>query len=169
MTNTFNSVLDRMLTLSRALDQTFGSDQPTASLWDTHAAPSRGQFWFPALDAYETETSYVVELDLPGVHPENVDISFEQNTLTVRGTRAPTLQAPEKGELRVYNAERVSGAFARAVRLPEYVEGERIEAHYANGVLTITVPKAQSALPRKIAVKTAGEVKSSTESKRLNA
>ena len=93
----------------------------------------------------------------------NVEISFEQNTLTLKGTRGPTLQRPENGELRLYTAERVSGDFARSIRLPDYVDGERIEAQYTNGVLTITVPKAESALPRKIAIKSVGE------SKQLNA
>ena len=156
MTNFSNTVLDRMLTLSRALDQAFGSDQPFSPTW---TGGDRAQLWFPALDTYETENAYVVEVDLPGVHPENVELSFEQNTLTIKGTRAPTLQAPERGELRVYTAERVSGAFARAVRLPDYVEGDKIEANYAHGVLTITVPKAPSALPRKIAIKGAGQAK----------
>ena len=161
LTSTPSALLDRMFTLSRVFDQAFGADQPFGSTnW---SGGTRGQLWFPALDAYETENAYLVEVDLPGVHPENVEISFEQNTLTIKGTRAPTLQAPERGELRVYTAERVSGAFARAVRLPDYVEGDKIEANYAHGVLTITVPKAPSALPRKIAVRGAGE------SRQLNA
>jgi HSP20 family protein len=156
-TNTFNNVLDRMLTLSRAFDQTFGAD------WSpTWTGTRHGQLWLPPVDCYETQDAFVVEADLPGVHPENVEISFEQNTLTIKGTRAPTLQAPEKGELRVYTAERLSGDFARSVRLPEYVEGDRIEANYSNGVLTITVPKAQSALPRKIAIRSTGESKQLT-------
>ena len=156
-TNSLNTVFNRMYTLSRALDQALGSD----FTWSNTG--SRPQLWLPAIDAYETEKAYVVEADLPGVHPENVEISFEQNTLTIKGTRAPTLQTPEKGELRVYTAERVSGDFARSVRLPEYVEGDKIEANYANGVLTVTVPKAQSALPRRIAIRGVGE------SKQLNA
>ena len=156
-TSALNTALDRMYNLSRALDQAFGSDLAWSS------TGNRPQFWLPVIDAYETERAFVVEADLPGVHPENVEISFEQNTLTIKGTRAPTLQAPEKGELRVFTAERVSGDFARSVRLPEYVDGDKIEAHYNNGVLTVTVPKAPSALPRKIAIKNVGE------SKQLNA
>jgi HSP20 family protein len=156
-TSAFNTALDRMYNLSRALDQAFSSDLGWSS------TGNRPQFWLPVIDAYETERAFVVEADLPGVHPENVEISFEQNTLTIKGTRAPTLQAPEKGELRVFTAERVSGDFARSVRLPEYVDGDKIEAHYNNGVLTVTVPKAPSALPRKIAIKSVGE------SKQLNA
>ena len=156
-TNSLNSVFDRMLSLSRALEQGGDSFAPPSA--------TRGQFWMPPLDVYETESAFVVEADLPGVHPENVEINFEQNTLTLRGTRAPTFQAPERGELRAYSLERTTGAFARSVRLPEYVDGNQIEATYANGVLTVTVPKAQSARPRKIAIKTT----ESQSQKKLNA
>jgi len=90
---------------------------------------------------------------LPGVSPSSVEISFENNTLTLRGAKEPSLKPQENEELRVYTAERVSGTFERAVRLPEYVEGDRIEATYEHGVLTITVPKAAAARARKIEVK----------------
>ena len=152
LTTPLTNVFDRMLALNRAFDQALGSEAtPT---WG-----NRSQFWLPVVDVYETDSAFVIEADLPGVHQENVDISFEQNTLTLKGTRAPTLQTPSQGELRVYTAERVSGDFSRSIRLPEYVDGDRIEASYANGVLTITVPKAQSARPRKIAIKNAGSAK----------
>ena len=85
--------------------------------------------------------------------PSAVEISFENNTLTLRGTKQPTLTPQQNEELRVYTAERVSGTFERAVRLPEYVEGDKIEASYTQGVLLITVPKAQAARPRKIEIK----------------
>ena len=156
-----SNVFDQMLSMARAMDQAYGRDESFPTNWNE---TQRAQLWFPPLDAYETTDAYLVELDLPGVHPENVDISFEQNTLTIKGTRAPTLRAPEKGELRVYTAERVSGTFARDIRLPEYVDGEKIEATFNNGVLSITVPKAPSALPKKITIK--GEA---TEARRLNA
>jgi HSP20 family protein len=146
---TRENVFDRMLTLARAMDDTLGPD----------GARDRRGLWFPALDVYETEQAYVAELDLPGVHPENVDISFEQGTLTIRGTRAPTVKTPEKGELRVFSAERVSGSFIRSVRLPEYVDGEKIEASYTNGVLTVTIPKAAAARPRKITIRNGEEAK----------
>ena len=148
-----HNMLDRMLTLARAMDDQFGTGNGQLD--------SRG-LWFPALDVYETENAYVVELDLPGVHPENVDLSFEQGTLTIRGQRAPTVKTPEKGELRVFSAERVSGSFVRSVRLPEYVDSEKIEAEYNNGVLVVTIPKAAAARARKITIR-AGE-----ESRQLN-
>jgi HSP20 family protein len=107
----------------------------------------------PALDVVERPDAYLVSAELPGVDPSAVEISFENNTLTLRGTKQPWLQPQENEELRVYTAERVSGTFERAVRLPEYVEGDKIEASYSQGVLLITVPKAQAARPRKIEIK----------------
>ena len=110
------------------------------------------RFFVPSLDVVERADAYVISAELPGVDPNTVDISFENNTLTLSGTKQPSAVAQEKDELRVYTAERLSGAFERAVRLPEYVEGDKIEAAYTNGVLTITVPKAQAARARKISI-----------------
>jgi len=107
----------------------------------------------PSLDVVERADAYLISAELPGVEPSTVEISFENNTLTLRGTKQPWLQPQENEELRVYTAERLSGMFERAVRLPEYVEGDKIEASYAQGVLTITVPKAAAARPRKIEIK----------------
>ena len=107
----------------------------------------------PALDVVERADAYLISAELPGVDPSKVEISFENNTLTLRGTKQPALEPRQNEELRVYTAERLSGTFERAVRLPEYVEGDKIEATYANGVLTITVPKAAAARPRRIEIK----------------
>jgi HSP20 family protein len=107
----------------------------------------------PSLDVVERADAYIITAELPGVDPSAVEISFENNTLTIRGTKAPWLQPQENEEVRVYTAERVNGPFERAVRLPEYVEGDKIEASYTQGVLTITVPKAQAARARKIEIK----------------
>ena len=107
----------------------------------------------PALDVVERADAYLISAELPGVDPSAVEISFENNTLTLRGSKQPSLQPQENEELRVYTAERLTGSFERAVRLPEYVEGDKIEASYTNGVLTITIPKAAAARPRKIEIK----------------
>ena len=141
-----NSVLDRMVTLSRAMDGAFGT--PAG---DTLSG-TQNTYWVPALDAWETEHAFVVQLDLPGVSPENVDITFERNTLTVHGTRGATIQTPEKGEMKIYFSERVAGTFTRTLRFPQYVEGDKIAAKFADGVLTITLPKAEAAKARKITI-----------------
>jgi HSP20 family protein len=148
LTTNLNTVFDRVLAASQLIDEA------------TRTAPlpegrTRVQLWMPAVDLYETEHAFVVEADLPGVHPENVDVQFDRNTLTISGTRAATLPSREKNaQLRVFSAERVSGGFSRSIRLPEHVDAERIEASFTDGVLRVTVPKSSVAVARKIAITT---------------
>ena len=139
-TRSLGSSLDRMLTLNRALDQAFNG-----------VAGSR--VWVPALDVAERGDAYVIHAELPGVSPDQVDVSFEQNVLTIRGTKPASFDVAAEGELRMFAAERVHGSFERSVRVPEFVDADRIEATFSNGLLTITVPKAQAAQPRKITVR----------------
>jgi HSP20 family protein len=141
-----NTVLDRMLTLSQAMDEASRGN-------DLAESRSRIQLWVPAVDLYETENAFVIAADLPGVHEENVDLQYDRGTLTISGTRGATLPAAEKTQLRVFNAERMAGAFSRSVRLPDHIEAERISASFAAGVLTVQVPKSPSALPRKISIR----------------
>lgn len=141
----FNTVLDRLMTASQLLDDSA----------QRAAAPTEGrtrvQLWMPPVDLYETEAAFVAEADLPGVHQENVDIQFDRNTLTISGTRAATLPSRDKTpQLRVFGAERLSGAFSRSIRLPEHVDADKITASFADGVLTVTVPKSSQAVPRRI-------------------
>lgn len=141
-TRSIMPALDRVLAMNREFDRMFERN------WGTGA-----RMWAPAMDVVERANSYVIALELPGVDASNVELSFEQNTLTVRGSKAPTLERGENEEIRVYNAERVSGSFERVVRLPEHVDGEGIDAAFDRGVLTITVPKSAAAQPRKIEIR----------------
>jgi HSP20 family protein len=147
-TPTLNNVLDRMLTLTRAVDDA-AVDRLFPAITDM---PGRAQLWLPLVDTYQTDKAFFIEADLPGVHPENVEISFENGVLTLAGTRGPTLPAKEKHELKVFTSERINGKFARSIRLPEQVDAEKIEATFSFGVLTVLVPKLASAQPRKIAI-----------------
>ena len=140
---TLSSTLDRMMTLNRALDQAFSPD------WQTDSA----RVWVPALDVVEKKDAYLVFAELPGVNQSELDISFEQNVLTIRGTKHSLIDSNAHGELRVYTAERTTGTFERSIRLPEYVDGDHISAEFTNGLLVVTVPKAQAAQPRRIEIK----------------
>ena len=111
----------------------------------------------PALDIVEKRDAYIVVAELPGVSQSNVELSFEQNVLTIRGHKNPSLDPAKDGELRVYTAERVAGTFERAIRLPEFVDSERITADLRDGLLAVTIPKATAAQPRKIEIKASGE------------
>jgi HSP20 family protein len=137
-----NGVLSRMATLSRAMDDVIGRTDENLS-----------SYWVPAMDAWETEQAFVVQLDLPGVTPEQVDVSFDRNTLTIRGTRSDTIPS-DKSEKRVFFVERSPGAFSRSLRFPQYVEASKIDAKYLNGVLTVTVPKSDAGKARKISIAT---------------
>lgn len=138
-TRPFSTSLDRMLTLNRALGQALG-------------APLASRAWVPAMDVAELSDAYVINAELPGVNPEHVELSFEQNVLTVRGEKPAGFTAPSEGEIRLFAAERVHGSFERAIRLPEFVDSERIVARFDNGLLTVTVPKARAAQARKITI-----------------
>lgn len=137
--------LDRMITLNRALDEAL------AGAWN--GAQHRNRGWVPALDVVERAEAYVVALEVPGVDPSTIDISFEQNVLTIRGNKPLGLDLPKDEELRVYTAERLTGAFERSLRLPEFVDADRIAAETRDGLLVLTIPKAQSARARRIAIK----------------
>ena len=142
-TRTRNTTLDRMMSLNRALDQAFNAALTT----DTRV-------WVPALDVVEKQDAYLLYAELPGVDASAVEISFEQNILTLKGTKPSSIETAKDGEVRVYAAERITGSFERSVRLPEFVDSEKIQAEFINGLLKVTVPKARAAQLRKIEIKT---------------
>ncbi|HEV3474184.1 MAG TPA: Hsp20/alpha crystallin family protein [Actinomycetota bacterium] len=106
--------------------------------------------WVPALDVYESPDRFVITVELPGVTPDQVDISVENSTLTVRGERKFYDNMAERDFHRI---ERRFGSFGRSVSLPQVADAERIEASFDAGVLRIEVPKREEAKPRKIQVK----------------
>ena len=118
---------------------------------DFDGAPQNGDTasWVPAVDVLEQADAIRIAAELPGVKPEDVKISVEENVLTVQGTKQQV--AEEKTE-RVHRYERTYGSFARTFTLPRTVDTAQITAGYDNGVLTITLPKAEQAKPRQIAV-----------------
>ncbi|HEX5761274.1 MAG TPA: Hsp20/alpha crystallin family protein [Thermoanaerobaculia bacterium] len=105
--------------------------------------------WAPPVDVFETEEAYVVKAELPGMSREDLDITLENNVLRVSGERK--FDRDEKKE-NYHRIERSYGAFSRAFALPSQVDGERVEATFQDGVLTVTVPKAAQARPRKISI-----------------
>ena len=107
----------------------------------------------PALNVWEDENTVYVETDLPGVPADKLDVSVtEGNQLTIQGERP----APEVANAVWHRQERGFGTFTRAVTLPTLVNADKVEAKFEHGVLKLTLPKAEAAKPRKIAVK-AGE------------
>ena len=101
-----------------------------------------------AMDAYRREGDVWVHLDLPGVSAESIDINLERNVLTVTAERG---WAPREDD-KIYVAERRQGTFTRQVHLGDGLDPENIEANYHDGVLTLRIPVAEKAQPRKIAI-----------------
>jgi len=102
-----------------------------------------------ALDLYDTENEYVARLAVPGLKPDNFDITMQQNVLTINGHTQPE-QA--KG-VQYHVREQRFGDFTRSIQFPTPVNADQIQAHLADGILTINVPKAEATKPRRIMVK----------------
>jgi len=121
-------------------------DRMTQQLFGTNGTTTR-----PAampMDAYRAGEQFVVHFDLPGVDPASIDLDVERNVLTVKAERAPTYG--DDVELQV--AERPRGVFSRQLFLGDTLDADRIEAHYDAGVLTLRLPIAEKAKPRKIQI-----------------
>ena len=99
------------------------------------------------MDAWREGDSFRIEFDLPGVSPDTVDIDVERNVLTIRAERPV-----RTGDWEPLAAERPTGLFSRQLVLGENLDLERLEAHYDNGVLSLTVPVAERAKPRKVEI-----------------
>src|SRR3954469_7018783 len=128
--------------LNRILDEAFGGlpvqDQGTIT-----------STWFAPTDVSEDESSLQITMELPGVEPDDVRLSLENNILTIHGEKR---QRSEENNERVHRFERTYGVFERTFALPNTVDPEKIEARYENGVLLVRIPKAERARPREIPV-----------------
>lgn len=111
--------------------------------------PNAAINWSPAADVYESETELVVHVDLPGIDPKMVDARVENNVLSIRGER----RFKEKYEKETFHrVERSHGVFTRSFALATAVDASKIRATYEAGVLTITLPKAENAKPKRIQI-----------------
>ena len=135
-----------LATMRQVMDRMFDEDMfRLAGGWDR----SGGEAVSLALDVAEKDDAYVVKASLPGVNPEDVDITLADNVLTIRGeTKADNEIKEEHYHLR----ERRFGSFTRSVALPNAVDADKIEAVNENGVLTLTLPKAEVVKPKQIKI-----------------
>ncbi|MGN6555192.1 MAG: Hsp20/alpha crystallin family protein [Verrucomicrobiota bacterium] len=136
--------LGRLTDLRDEIDRLFES--PLAELAGTSPLLSG---WAPALDLYEDKDSLVVKAELPGMKKEEIDISLHDGSLSISGER----KSDKKFEnAEVYRAERFVGRFQRTLTLPAPVAADQVKAQYKDGVLTVTLPKAEEAKPKQIQV-----------------
>ncbi len=123
--------------IDRMLDWAFGSDR------------SYRHFSGPAVDVVEEEQRYLVRADLPGLGREDVEITYQDGVLTIKGEKK---QSEQKENHRLHVRERFHGSFTRTLRLPEQVDVDKIEATMKDGVLELVLPFTPEAQPRKIVV-----------------
>lgn len=105
--------------------------------------------WAPALDASQDKDNVYVKVELPGLKKEEIEISLHEGTLSISGERKVE---NESGEGETFRSERTFGRFQRSLTLPTAVDSANVKAQYKDGILTVTLPKAEEAKPRQIEV-----------------
>jgi HSP20 family protein len=111
--------------------------------------PAMGE-WTPDMDVSETKDAVMVKMEVPGMDPKDIQISLQEQLLTVKGEKH---QEKEEKEERYYRMERSYGAFSRSVRLPVAADGSKVTATFKNGLLTVTLPKTPAAKGTTIPIK----------------
>ncbi len=137
------SALDRLTDLRDDINRLFdGSfDGGTSDVFNT---------WAPALDLYEDKDNLVLTAELPGLKKDDIDISLRDNVITISGERKNEKKYEDSETSR---SERFFGRFTRSLALPKTVDANKVKAAYKDGILTVTLPKAEEAKPRQIAIK----------------
>lgn len=134
------SPFDRLNSLRELFDSAFAL---------AASAPLGFREWFPAMDVREDDQAITVELEVAGMKKEDFDISLERDVLTISGERKAE-NTQNTGES--FRNERFFGKFSRSITLPTVVDASKVTANYKDGVLTVTLPKAEEAKPKKIEV-----------------
>jgi len=122
-------------------------------LFDTSFGPAENHqptTWGLALDVVEKEDEFLVKASVPGINPDDLDITFTDNVLTIKGE---TKAEEEKDEGSYHLRERRYGSFSRSITLGSKITAEKIQAGYENGVLTLHLPKAEDVKPKRISIK----------------
>lgn len=128
--------------LEQQLDRIFRAEQASGQRAD--------RSWMPPVDIHETDTAYILEADLPGMTKDDISVTIHEDRVTLKGTRKREEKQEEKGFRRY---ERAEGAFERSFRINGGIVAAHVEAAFANGVLTVTLPKPEEAKPKQVEVK----------------
>lgn len=142
MITRYNPMRD-LVTLSDRLNRMFEGTFPSEK--DTELTGS----WMPAVDIYESEQTIEIKADLPGMTEKDVDVTVENNTLTIKGERK---FAWEDKQDNCHRIERRYGSFYRSFHLPNTVDVTKISADFKDGILNLTLPKREETKPKKIAI-----------------
>jgi HSP20 family protein len=139
-----NNLLGDVFNLQREMSKML------SNFWNDDEMLGQLQAWYPSADISETKDEYLVRVELPGVTKDNVKITLQENVLTIQGEKK---QESEMKDRHYHRVERNYGSFSRSFRLPSLVKGEKIDANYKDGVLTIALPKADEAKTKEIEIK----------------
>jgi HSP20 family protein len=120
--------------LQSELDRLFGATLPT---------------WTPRLEVLEDKDNYTVRVEAPGLKREDLQVSMNEDSLVIEGERKA--ETPAEG-VTIQHSERLYGKFERVIQLPTAVAADKVKADYKDGVLTVTLPKAEEAKPKQIAI-----------------
>jgi len=137
----WNDVFTTRREIDRVFDRFFGQ------------AGSMTGPWAPAVDVRETKDALEVVAELPGLHPEDVEVNVENNVLTIAGEKKQEVTEGSP-EAEYHLIERRCGRFERSFTLPRSVDAEKIGARFEHGLLTVTLPKAEAAKPRRVQIST---------------
>jgi HSP20 family protein len=139
------SPYQEMMSLRQAMDRLFDDSVVRGS----RALPDIGAGLLP-LDVYQTDNDVVIKATIPGIAPEEVDISITGDTVTIKGEQKEESEVKEEDYML---KERRYGAFSRSVSIPVSVKSDKADATFDNGVLTLTLPKAEEIKPKQIKIK----------------
>jgi HSP20 family protein len=144
--NRLGRTFDRLESEMSGLMRRFFGEEPGLS-----TLSNAGSLLTPLINVAETEAGYEITAELPGVKPEDLNVEYREGALVISGHKAE--ENEEKGKT-FHRVERYAGEFRRVIALPQTVDQEHVEANYTNGVLRVSVPKAEAAKPRQINIKT---------------
>ena len=139
--------IERLFEISREMDRLFENGGRVTANGDTS--------WVPPMDVFETADEILCQLEVPGMSRDNIDIRVENNLLTIAGEKTYERRQDEK-ESGYRHSERHYGRFERSFTLPRTIDADRVKARYDNGVLTLSLPKAEQSKPRKITIEGPG-------------
>jgi len=137
----FRDFLSLQNEVGRVFERTFGADVIKGT---------KGATWTPAIDAYETDTDIVVKAEVPDVDANDIDITVSEDSLILKGERNFTEEIDEDS---YYRLERRYGTFQRSIPIPGAIKRDEISADYKDGILVITIPKAEESKPKQVKVK----------------
>jgi HSP20 family protein len=141
--NQWDPVRQLSSSLRDEIDRLFGS--PLA--WFENGSQPFSGGWVPAIDVYEDKDHVFVRAEVPGMKKDEIDISLHEGVLTLSGERKP-----EYDEAQAHRVERFAGRFQRSISLPSPVDAAKVRAAYKDGILAITLPKAEEAKPKQITI-----------------